>query len=61
MTGGNLALKYATNESGSWVVTTIDDVGDVGWSSSIAIDNSDNSVHISYYDYTDGNLKYAVK
>lgn len=52
-------LKYATNASGSWVITAIDIVGDVGRSNSIAID-SNNKVHISYYDATNKYLKYAT-
>jgi hypothetical protein len=50
----------ATNASGSWgAPTIIDSEGDVGWYSSIAID-SNNKVHISYYDSTNGDLKYAT-
>jgi hypothetical protein len=54
-------LKYATNTSGSWVTSTIDNWGDVGYNSSIAID-SNNKVHISYGDDTsyNGNLRYAT-
>lgn len=53
-------LNYATNASGSWVVTTIDSNGRVGEHSSIAIDGNDK-VHISYYDAATANqdLKYA--
>jgi hypothetical protein len=53
------SLKYATNASGNWVITTIDSAGDVGGYTSIAIDSGDN-VHISYYDYTNQDLKYAT-
>jgi len=53
------ALKYANNVSGSWETMTIDSTGDVGWFNSIAID-SNNRVHISYYDRTNGDLKYAT-
>ncbi len=56
----NADLKYATNASGSWVVSTIDGAeGAVGIHSSIAID-SNNNVHISYYDTINGHLKYAT-
>jgi hypothetical protein len=46
-----------------WVVEVVDQTGDVGQYSAIALDK-DNIPHISYYDYHDathGNLKYAVK
>jgi hypothetical protein len=62
-------LKYATNASGGWVTSTIDIPGGVGvglYSSigvglytSIAVD-SNNIVHISYYDGTNHDLKYAT-
>ncbi|HDH04776.1 MAG TPA: choice-of-anchor D domain-containing protein, partial [Nitrospirae bacterium] len=50
-------LKYATNASGTWVTQTVDSYE--GMSTSIAIDSLDN-VHISYYDSTNGDLKYAT-
>lgn len=49
------ALKYATNSSGSWVATRVDDNG--GRYSSIATDSSD-TVHISHLGM-DG-LKYTT-
>ncbi|MED6338760.1 MAG: putative Ig domain-containing protein, partial [Candidatus Thermoplasmatota archaeon] len=52
-------LKYATDKSGSWVITTLDSAGTVGLFTSIAIDSNDN-VHISYYDQTNGDLKYIT-
>jgi hypothetical protein len=57
--GTYYALKYATNASGSWVMSTIDSGGDVGAYTSIAID-SNNKVHISYFDQTNADLKYAT-
>jgi hypothetical protein len=53
--GTNSLLKYATNASGDWVITTVD----VGSSSSIALDSS-GKAHISYYDNTNSGLKYAT-
>ena len=55
----NNELKYATNETDVWVITTLDTTGDTGLYPSIALD-SDNKVHISYYDNTNGDLKYAT-
>ena len=52
-------LMYATDKSGSWVISTIDSIGDMGKSNSIVIDSSDK-VHISYYDNSDEDLKYAT-
>ncbi|MCJ7489571.1 MAG: carboxypeptidase regulatory-like domain-containing protein, partial [Thermoplasmata archaeon] len=57
--GWPTALKYATNASGSWVNSTIDSTGRVGYSTSIAVDSSDG-IHISYCDSTNYDLKYAT-
>ena len=60
----NKDLKYATCSSGctsasNWNNVSIDTTGDRGWYSSIAIDSND-AVHISYYDLSGKNLKYAT-
>jgi len=56
----NKDLKLATNATGTWVATTIDNSGnDVGQESSIAIDGA-GKLHISYYDATAKTLKYAT-
>ena len=52
-------LIYATDKSGSWVITTLDSADSVGMHTSIAID-SNSAVHISYYDETNNDLKYAT-
>ena len=60
----NYDLKYATCSSGctsasNWNNVSIDTTGDIGRDSSIAIDSND-AVHISYYDISGKNLKYAT-
>ena len=52
-------LRYATNASGKWVISTVDSSGNAGWYSSIALDSSGN-VHISYSDQLNYVLKYAT-
>ena len=56
---GGRDLMYATDTSGSWVVTTVDSAGVVGEYTSIAIDSND-VVHISYHDGLNSDLKYAT-
>ena len=55
-------LMYATNASGSWVVSTIESstAQSVGNYSSIAVDNNDN-IHLAYSSTTNGPIKYATK
>ena len=57
-------LKYATCSSGctsasNWNIVSVDTTGNVGAYTSIAIDSND-AVHISYRDSTNGDLKYAT-
>jgi hypothetical protein len=54
-------LKYTTNASGEWVVTTVDneDALNIGSYASIAIDSSNNA-HISYAEGTNRKLRYAT-
>lgn len=51
-------LKCAVWNGGGWTVTTVDQDGDVGNHSSIAVDLAGH-VHISYVDYSNRALKYA--
>ncbi|MHB8791868.1 MAG: hypothetical protein ACYC6O_00820 [Thermoleophilia bacterium] len=60
-------LKYAIKVGsggncggGKWQCTTIDSSGKVGKYTSLVLDSS-NKAHISYYDDTNGNLKYAYE
>ncbi|MEW5800471.1 MAG: chitobiase/beta-hexosaminidase C-terminal domain-containing protein [bacterium] len=55
----NRSLKYATNLSGSWVISEIDSYADAGLGCSIALDSNDK-VHISYMNWVIRSLKYAT-
>ena len=64
-TPNNGDLKYAScssgcDISGNWTTETVDSAGDVGLDTSLALDGSGNP-HISYFDNTSLNLKYAYK
>ena len=51
-------MKYATNLSGQWTITTVDSNW-VGLFTDIVVDAS-GKAHISYYDHQNGDLKYAT-
>ena len=58
-------LWYATNSGpppppgSTWTKQLVDDTGDIGWYTSVAVD-SGGKVHISYYDADNMKLKYAT-
>ncbi|HNU36703.1 MAG TPA: hypothetical protein PKJ15_08885, partial [Methanomassiliicoccales archaeon] len=51
-------LSYITNSGAKWITDTVDQQGDVGEQSAIAVD-AEGFVHIAYYDDTNGTLNYA--
>jgi hypothetical protein len=60
-TNGSLKLAEANDIEGApWFTQTVDSVGNVGRYSSIAYVPGSSGPHISYYDLTNGNLKYAT-
>ncbi|MFA5795456.1 MAG: DUF2341 domain-containing protein, partial [Candidatus Brocadiia bacterium] len=56
---GQSAFSNEVNISTTWTISSLDSTGNVGGFSSIAVDGV-NKMHISYYDYTNGDLKYAT-
>jgi subtilisin family serine protease len=56
---GQGTLRYAAKSSGSWMIETIDGSAAVGQYNDAAIDSLD-TMHISYYDATNGDLKYIT-
>ena len=59
MTLGNLDLKFAQWIGTAWSIQSVDQTGDVGSRSSIAVDHA-GKPHISYFDGTNFHLKYAL-
>jgi LPXTG-site transpeptidase (sortase) family protein len=55
-TNGALKLAHCADaDCGSATIQTVDDAGDVGWDTSLALGSS----YVSYYDVTNGDLKFA--
>jgi len=61
-TNGDLKYAWCDMEGGdttcTWHIEAVDSVGDVGLYTSIDLDSNDRP-HISYYDATNGDLRYA--
>ena len=53
------APSHVAALAANWKFITLDSAGDVGNDTSIAVDSNDRA-HISYYDRTNGDLKYAT-
>lgn len=61
-TNGDLKYAYCDANcqlAASWTITTVDSTGDVGKYASLALDSATGNPRISYYDSTNGDLKYA--
>jgi len=62
-TGSNQVVgdvKLATNASGSWQATVVDNVAPIVYASISALVNTDNVVHIGYYDFIRYRLRHAM-
>jgi hypothetical protein len=51
-------LKYAYQDDAGWHIETVDSEGNVGLYASLALDGG-GYPHISYLDWSNGDLKYA--
>ncbi|MBI1784351.1 hypothetical protein HYR69_04330, partial [Candidatus Sumerlaeota bacterium] len=57
----NSALKYAEYNGATWVLTTVDVIGDVGLYTAIRFDALRGNVYVLYYDASFEALKIAAK
>ncbi|MDO8282507.1 MAG: PKD domain-containing protein, partial [Thermodesulfovibrionia bacterium] len=55
----SIFILLPSSASAVWTIQTVDSTGDVGEDTSIAIDSS-GKMHISYWNYTNRDLKYAT-
>lgn len=60
ITGMYSQLKYAWKDQSGWHREAVDASADVSYSCSLGLDSSGNP-HISYDDFTNGNVKYAFR
>ncbi len=54
------SLLFSPVTALDWTTETVDSTDDTGWYTSLALDNS-GTPHISYLDWTNHHLKYAIK
>lgn len=59
VTNGNLKIAWRKNPLDTFIITTIDSIGNVGLFTSICFDSVYKQPRISYYDATNGDLKLA--
>jgi hypothetical protein len=55
----NRNLMYAWWDGADWIYETVDSTNDVGQYCSLALDALTGAIHISYFDATTKDLKYA--
>ena len=60
MVYGGDHLYCAHFDGSTWSSETVDASPAVGSNASVAIDASDNTIHIAYFDARNGKLKYAT-
>ena len=56
---GDVELRYATNASGSWSASTVEQGANIGGYASLAL-GGDGAAHIAHYDWTAQALRYVT-